>query len=79
MLRKWRLPAIAGVFVSLLVSAPAVAQDAQMPTVTVAKPVVRDVIDADESSAASRRSTRFRSARGSEAISIRSSSPTVPW
>lgn len=48
MLRKWRLPAIAGVFVSLLVSAPAVAQDAQMPTVTVAKPVVRDVIDADE-------------------------------
>ncbi|MGZ2474959.1 RND family efflux transporter MFP subunit [Sinorhizobium medicae] len=48
MLRKWRLPAVAGVFVSLLVSIPAVAQDAQMPTVTVAKPVVRDVVDADE-------------------------------
>lgn len=79
MLRKWRLPAIAGVFVSLLVSAPAVAQDAQMPTVTVAKPVVRDVIDADEFigrfEAVDEVSIRARSG----AISIRSSSPTVPW
>lgn len=48
MLRKWRLPAIAGISISLLMSAPAGAQDAQLPAVTVAKPVVRDVIDADE-------------------------------
>ncbi|OAP37858.1 efflux transporter periplasmic adaptor subunit [Sinorhizobium glycinis] len=48
MLRKWLLPAIAGISISLFISAPAAAQDAQLPTVTVAKPVVRDVIDADE-------------------------------
>jgi len=48
MLRKWRLPAIVGIFISLFISVPAASQEAQMPTVTVAKPVVRDVIDADE-------------------------------
>jgi membrane fusion protein, multidrug efflux system len=48
MLRKWRLPAIVGFSISLFLSVPAAAQDAQLPTVTVAKPVVRDVIDADE-------------------------------
>ncbi|WEX76956.1 efflux RND transporter periplasmic adaptor subunit [Sinorhizobium numidicum] len=48
MLRNWRLPAILGVSTFLLISVPADAQDAQLPTVTVAKPVVRDVIDADE-------------------------------
>lgn len=48
MLRKWRLPAIVGIFISLFISVPAASQEAQLPTVTVAKPVVRDVIDADE-------------------------------
>jgi RND family efflux transporter MFP subunit len=48
MLRKWCLPAIAVISIPLLMSMPAGAQDAQLPTVTVAKPVVRDVIDADE-------------------------------
>ncbi|MQW88107.1 efflux RND transporter periplasmic adaptor subunit [Sinorhizobium saheli] len=46
MLRKWHLPAILAI--SLFTSVSASAQDAQLPTVTVAKPVVRDVIDADE-------------------------------
>ncbi|MCA1492436.1 efflux RND transporter periplasmic adaptor subunit [Sinorhizobium alkalisoli] len=48
MLRKWRLPAIVGLSISFLIAGSAGAQDAQLPTVTVAKPVVRDVIDADE-------------------------------
>ncbi|OHV75412.1 efflux RND transporter periplasmic adaptor subunit [Ensifer sp. LCM 4579] len=48
MLRKWRLPAIVGFSISFLIAVAAGAQDAQLPTVTVAKPVVRDVIDADE-------------------------------
>lgn len=48
MLRKWCLPAIAAISISFFMSMPAGAQDAQLPTVTVAKPVVRDVIDADE-------------------------------
>ncbi len=39
-------------------------RNAQLPTVTVAKPVVRDVVDATNSSAASKRSTRSRSAHG---------------
>lgn len=48
MLRQWRLPAIVGLSISLFISVPAASQEAQLPTVTVAKPVVRDVIDADE-------------------------------
>ncbi|MBP2237313.1 RND family efflux transporter MFP subunit [Sinorhizobium kostiense] len=48
MLRKWRLPAIVGIFISLFISVPGASQESQLPTVTVAKPVVRDVIDADE-------------------------------
>lgn len=48
MLRKWRLPAVVGISISFLIAVSAGAQDAQLPAVTVAKPVVRDVIDADE-------------------------------
>ncbi|MCA1406080.1 efflux RND transporter periplasmic adaptor subunit [Ensifer sp. IC3342] len=48
MLRMWRLPAVFGVPFFLFATLPTAAQDAQLPTVTVAKPVVRDVIDADE-------------------------------
>lgn len=48
MLRQWRLPAIVGLSISLFISVPAASQEAQLPTVTVAKAVVRDVIDADE-------------------------------
>lgn len=49
MLRKWPLPAIFSVSFFLLAASPAAAQNAPpAPTVTVAKPVVRDVIDADE-------------------------------
>jgi RND family efflux transporter MFP subunit len=39
---------IFGVSISLFSAANVVAQDAQLPTVTAAKPVVRDVIDSDE-------------------------------
>ncbi|MBP1885291.1 efflux RND transporter periplasmic adaptor subunit [Sinorhizobium mexicanum] len=49
MLRKWPLPAIFSVLFFLLPASFAAAQNAPpAPTVTVAKPVVRDVIDADE-------------------------------
>ncbi|MDI7860569.1 efflux RND transporter periplasmic adaptor subunit [Rhizobiaceae bacterium n13] len=48
MSRLWFLPAVLG-FLALSASlGPLHAQDAQLPTVTVAKPVVRDVIDSDE-------------------------------
>ncbi|MGF6173761.1 efflux RND transporter periplasmic adaptor subunit [Ensifer sp. 4252] len=48
MFSKWHLPMIFGVSISLFTVTNAVAQDAQLPTVTAAKPVVRDVIDSDE-------------------------------
>ncbi|WP_331372148.1 efflux RND transporter periplasmic adaptor subunit [Sinorhizobium chiapasense] len=49
MLRMWRLPALFSVPFFLLAASLAAAQNAPpAPTVTVAKPVVRDVIDADE-------------------------------
>ncbi|MDK1388387.1 efflux RND transporter periplasmic adaptor subunit [Sinorhizobium sp. 8-89] len=49
MLLKWHLPTIFSVPFFLLAALPAAAQNAPPPpTVTVAKPVVRDVIDADE-------------------------------
>ncbi|ANK73800.1 MULTISPECIES: efflux RND transporter periplasmic adaptor subunit [Ensifer] len=48
MLSQWHLPMIVGASLSLLSAIGAQAQDAQLPVVTVAKPVVRDVIDSDE-------------------------------
>lgn len=48
MFSKWHLPMIFGASISLLSAANVAAQDAQLPTVTAAKPVVRDVIDSDE-------------------------------
>lgn len=48
MFSKWHLPMIFGVSISLFPAASVVAQDAQLPTVTAAKPVVRDVVDSDE-------------------------------
>ncbi|KQU95431.1 MULTISPECIES: efflux RND transporter periplasmic adaptor subunit [Ensifer] len=48
MYSRWHLPMIFGVSISLFSAANVVAQDAQLPTVTAAKPVVRDVIDSDE-------------------------------
>lgn len=48
MFSKWHLPMIFGASISLFSVANVAAQDAQLPTVTVAKPVVRDVIDSDE-------------------------------
>lgn len=48
MFSKWHLPMIFGASISLLSVTNVVAQDAQLPTVTAAKPVVRDVIDSDE-------------------------------
>ncbi len=48
MFSKWHLPMIVGASISLFSVANVAAQDAQLPTVTAAKPVVRDVIDSDE-------------------------------
>ncbi|OOG72583.1 efflux transporter periplasmic adaptor subunit [Sinorhizobium sp. A49] len=48
MFSKWHLPMIFGASISLFSAANVAAQDAQLPTVTAAKPVVRDVIDSDE-------------------------------
>ncbi|WP_457581282.1 efflux RND transporter periplasmic adaptor subunit [Ensifer canadensis] len=48
MFSKWHLPMIFGVSISLFFVTVVAAQDAQLPTVTAAKPVVRDVIDSDE-------------------------------
>ncbi len=48
MFSRWHLPMIFGVSISLFSVTDAAAQDAQLPTVTAAKPVVRDVIDSDE-------------------------------
>lgn len=48
MFSKWHLPMIFGASISLFSVTSVVAQDAQLPTVTAAKPVVRDVIDSDE-------------------------------
>eukprot|EP01031_Cornospumella_fuschlensis_P050201 gene50201-61430_t len=48
MFSKWHLPMIVGASISLFSATNVAAQDAQFPTVTAAKPVVRDVIDSDE-------------------------------
>lgn len=48
MFSKWHLPMIVGASISLFSAVNVAAQDAQLPTVTAAKPVVRDVIDSDE-------------------------------
>ncbi|NRP22801.1 Efflux pump periplasmic linker BepF [Ensifer adhaerens] len=48
MFSKWHLPMIVGASISLFSATNVAAQDAQLPTVTAAKPVVRDVIDSDE-------------------------------
>ncbi|NVD41514.1 efflux RND transporter periplasmic adaptor subunit [Ensifer sp. HO-A22] len=48
MFSKWHLPMIVGASISFFSAANVAAQDAQLPTVTAAKPVVRDVIDSDE-------------------------------
>lgn len=48
MFSKWHLSMIVGASISLFCAVNVAAQDAQLPTVTAAKPVVRDVIDSDE-------------------------------
>ncbi len=47
MLRNWLVPAIL-LFSTALSATPSSAQEQQKPAVTVAKPVVRDVVDVDE-------------------------------
>ncbi|CAN7697562.1 efflux RND transporter periplasmic adaptor subunit [Pararhizobium sp. LjRoot238] len=47
MLRNWLVPAIL-LFSTALSATPSSAQEQQTPAVTVAKPVVRDVVDVDE-------------------------------
>jgi RND family efflux transporter MFP subunit len=49
-MHKWSYPALANLCLSLVILAPfpASAQNAAPPPVTVAKPVVRDVVDSDE-------------------------------
>jgi membrane fusion protein, multidrug efflux system len=47
MLRNWLVPAIL-IFSTILSATPSSAQEQQKPAVTVAKPVVRDVVDVDD-------------------------------
>jgi multidrug efflux system membrane fusion protein len=47
MVRHWLVPAIL-LFTTTLTASPSLAQEQPKPAVTVAKPVIRDVVDNDE-------------------------------